>query len=169
MKPAVPLLFAVCLFASSIRADQLGVPAPDSTIPRPESVTPPQEPSLPPQRPETRPSGPVVTPPRSAPEQAPSATEPRDTGKPTCGYRMIEQTIYVPAPVHETRTVQCVEYTTEARQQTVTVMHAVPEKQTITRDCVVMVPEKRTRTENYTVCKKVPSGDCCGSCKVVEE
>jgi len=82
---------------------------------------------------------------------------------------MIEQTIYVPTPVHETRTVQCVEYTTEARQQTVTVMHTVPERQTITRDCVVMVPEKRTRTENYTVCKKVPSGDCCGSCKVVEE
>jgi len=172
MKPATAFLFAMCIFACTIvRAEQLDVPAPDGRIPPPESVTPPQEPSVPPQRTETRPSGPVVTPPRTAaaPEAAPQGSEPRAAGKPGCGYRMIEQTVYVPMPVHETRKVQCVEYTTEARQQTVSVMHAVPERQTITRECVVMVPEKRTRTENYTVCKSVPSGDCCGSCKVVQE
>ena len=170
MKPAIPLLFAVCLFArAAVQAEQLGVPTPDTIPPQESAVTPPQEPSLPPQRSENRPSGPVVSPPRSVPEQAPSAAEPRSTAKPACGYRMIEQTVYVPTPVREMRKVQCVEYMTEARQQTVTVMHAVPQRQTITRDCVVMVPEKRTRTENYTVCKTVPSGDCCGSCKVVEE
>jgi len=180
MKLAVAIITAVCFYACITgRAEQVGVPAPE--VPTTEqAVTPPQEsvpvpsgeaPGLPPQRSETRPSEPVVAPPRplAAPESIPQAAEPRAADKPACGPRLIEQTVYVPMPVHEIRKVQCVEYTTEARQQTVTVMHAVGETQTITRDCVVMVPEKRTRTENYTVCKKVPSGDCCGSCKVVEE
>ena len=171
MKPAVPLVFAVCLCAcAAVRAEQLGVPAPDGSLIPPQGSIP--EPTVPPQRTETRPSEPVVTPPKApatTPEATPQGGEPRATGKQACGYRMIEQTVYVPMPVREMRKVQCVEYTTEARQQTVTVMHAVPERQTITRDCVVMVPEKRTRTENYTVCKTVPSGDRCGSCKVVEE
>ncbi len=61
---------------------------------------------------------------------------------PVCQPQMIEQTCYVPTPFHEKRTVQCVQYRTEQRAQQVTVMHVVPEKQTITRDCLVLVPER---------------------------
>jgi hypothetical protein len=185
MKTVFGLALGICVFVCAARAEQLGVPTPDNSgpttegavmppqesVPRPAVETPTTEP-LPPQRTETRPSGPVVAPPREpakTPESIPQAAEPRAADKSACGPRLIEQIVYVPMPVREMRKVECVEYTTEARQQTVTVMHAVSETQTITRDCVVMVPEKRTRTENYTVCKKVPSGDCCGSCKVVEE
>src|SRR5262245_13152245 len=75
--------------------------------------------------------------PESTPQQTPSVTpQPENHDHGCCGpaYRMVERTVFVPTPVRETRTVQCVEYTTEARQQTVTVMRAVPEKQTITRE-----------------------------------
>src|SRR3954452_10103850 len=63
-------------------------------------------------------------PPAAAAAASPPATV--DAGSccgPVCQPRMIEQTCYVPTPTHETRTVQCVEYRTEQRQQTVTVMH----------------------------------------------
>ncbi len=80
--------------------------------------------------------------------------------------RMVERMILVPRMSWEKRLMPCVEYTTEPRQETFTLMHAVPETKTITRQCTVMVPETRTRTENYTVCKPVPcdSSNGCGSC-----
>ncbi len=86
------------------------------------------------------------------------------------GPRMVESTICVPVFAYEKRMVPCVEYSTEQRQQPVTVMHAVPEKKTITREYVVMVPETRTRTESYVVCKPVPCDGCgCCGCKYEQE
>jgi hypothetical protein len=109
-----------------------------------------------------------MTPKTSAAPQA-TAEPGSGCGLVCCQPRMIEQTCYVPTPSYEKRKVQCVQYQMQPREQTVTVMHVVPQKQTITRDCQVMVPETRTRTENYTACKPVPSGNCCGCCKYVEE
>jgi hypothetical protein len=85
--------------------------------------------------------------------------------------RMVEYSVLVPHMVMEKRLMPCVEYTTEPRVKTFTVMHAVPETKTITRQCTVMVPETRTRMENYTVCKPVPgsSDGCCGGCKYEQE
>ncbi|HEY2828008.1 MAG TPA: hypothetical protein VGJ04_10440 [Pirellulales bacterium] len=87
--------------------------------------------------------------------------------------KMVERTVMVPTMAWEKRLMPCVQYTTEPRQETFTVMHAVPEKKTVTRQCVVMVPETRTRTETYVVCKPVPScsscGNCCENCKCEQE
>jgi hypothetical protein len=90
---------------------------------------------------------------------------------PVCQPQMIERTIYVPTPTYQKRTIQCVEYTTEQRQKAVTVLRMVPETKPVTQQYCVLVPEKRQRTENYTVCKAVPteSSGCGPCCKYVEE
>jgi hypothetical protein len=108
---------------------------------------------------------------------APEATGPgvaAGTGS-CCGEpapRMVERTICVPTMAWEKRLMPCVEYTTEPRMETFTVMHAVPEKKTVTRQYVELVPETRTRMESYVVCKPVPCdscGSCCSGCKVEQE
>jgi hypothetical protein len=115
-------------------------------------------------------------------QAAPSQAAPQNGGTTDgscCGCpapRMVERLILVPQMSWEKRLMPCVEYATEPRQETFTIMHAVPETKTITRQCTVMVPETRTRTENYTVCKPVPCdssngcGGCgCGGCKMEQE
>lgn len=92
-----------------------------------------------------------------------------DSSCESCAPKMIERMVLVPRMTVEKRLMPCVEYTTEARTKTFTVMHAFPEKKSITRQVTVMVPETRTRTENYTVCKPVPSCDPCGPCKYEQE
>jgi hypothetical protein len=117
---------------------------------------------------------------QSAPAQPQQSAAPQngDQSSSSCcacpAPRMVERMILVPKMSWEKRLMPCVEYTTEPRQETFTLMHAVPETKTITRQCTVMVPETRTRTENYTVCKPVPCdssngcGSCCG-CKMEQE
>jgi YTV protein len=105
-------------------------------------------------------------------DQAPAdhvSTAAADSCGENCAPKMIERMILVPRMTMEKRLMQCVEYTTEPRTKTFTVMHAIPEKKSITRQVTVMVPETRTKTENYTVCKPVPSCDGCGPCKYEQE
>ena len=151
------VILALVFTTSKLGANQappMGMPGPAASQPIPDSPQPSASP----------------TPPATA-------AAPPMAGAGCCGSccqpQLIEQTCYTPTPFHEKRTVQCVEFRTEQRAQQVTIMRAVPEKQTITQNCVVMVPETRTRTENYTACKAVPCENpcgCCGPCcKYVQE
>lgn len=111
----------------------------------------------------------------AAPQASAPASGPGQAASSCCttpAPRMIERTICVPTMAMEKRLMPCVEYTTEPRVETFTLMHAIPEKKTITRQCVEMVPETRTRMENYVVCKPVPCNSCsgcCGGCKYEQE
>jgi len=72
---------------------------------------------------------------------------------PAC--RTVQRTVYVPQIVTEKRTVEMVQCSEEVRQRTCTVYRRVPETKTVEREYTVMVPQTRTKTVNYTVCKPV--------------
>ncbi len=67
----------------------------------------------------------------------------------TCQY--VEKTVLVPQMVLETRKVKMIECRPEVREETVMVHRLVPETKAVQRECVVMVPETRTRTETCLV------------------
>ncbi|MCC7084557.1 MAG: hypothetical protein IT427_06080 [Pirellulales bacterium] len=90
---------------------------------------------------------------------------------PCCGYRAVEQTVLQPVFVHSKRKVQVVEYRAESRRRIVRVQKPVYESKMVEREITVLVPERRTRTETYTVCKPVIKQDECGCCvtKYIQE
>ncbi|MFV1966320.1 MAG: hypothetical protein ACC628_12925 [Pirellulaceae bacterium] len=70
-------------------------------------------------------------------------------------YQMVQRTVRVPTIVPEIRTIRTTEYHNEVRERTVTVHRYVPETKQVTETYTVMVPEQRTRTLNYVVCRPV--------------
>jgi len=71
------------------------------------------------------------------------------------GCQCVQRTVNVPTWVTETRTVQCTEYRPEIREKTVTCYELVRETKDVECEYTVMVPEQRTKVQEYTVCKPV--------------
>jgi len=67
----------------------------------------------------------------------------------------VEKTILCPTLVTEDRVVTVTECRAETRTYACTVYKTVPETKQVQRKCTVMVPEVRTRTEQYTACRPV--------------
>ena len=80
-----------------------------------------------------------------------AASEPARADQP-CGPHTVEKTVMEPSWVTETKMVNCTEYRPEKRLLKVTTYKHVPEQRAVTQKCVVMVPEKYTKTVHYTVC-----------------
>jgi hypothetical protein len=74
-----------------------------------------------------------------------------------CGpqYQTVQKTIYVSQMVPQTRIVNVTQYHNEVRQRNVTFHRRVPETKAVVENYTVMVPQKQTRTQNYTVNKQV--------------
>jgi len=73
----------------------------------------------------------------------------------TCQYQTVEQTVYVPEMVPETRIVNVTHCVPEVHERTVTVNRCVPETKQVRQMVTVMVPQKKVRTQYYTVARPV--------------
>lgn len=82
----------------------------------------------------------------------PAAAAPA-TCEPTVQY--VEKTVLCPVWVTETRMCTVTQCRPEVRQCEVTVCRRVMETKEVQRQCTTMVPEMRTRTEQYMTCKPV--------------
>lgn len=82
-----------------------------------------------------------------------------------CGnYRSVEQMVMQPLFVRTKRKVMDIDYREEPRRRIIRVMKPIYETKSVTREVTVLVPEKRTRTETFTVCKPVLKKDANGCC-----
>jgi hypothetical protein len=78
-------------------------------------------------------------------------------GPPPCApaYQTVQRTVMVPVYGTATRTIQVTRYRPETRQTTFTAYRQVPVTQQVQREYMVAVPQVRSQTVNYTVCKPV--------------
>lgn len=67
----------------------------------------------------------------------------------------VEKTCYVPEWVTETRVVTVCEYVQEQREVRQIVHRCVPVQKEVQRTSIVLVPEQRTKTVQYTACRPV--------------
>jgi hypothetical protein len=70
-----------------------------------------------------------------------------------CGQQLVTKTVMVPHMTYKTMTVPCVVYRPQVRQATVNVARKIAETQMVVCRQTVLVPEKRTKEVNYTVCR----------------
>jgi len=82
---------------------------------------------------------------------APAAESCAPAPQPQC----VQKTILCPTLVTEDRVVTVTECRAETRNYTCTVYKTERQTKQVQRQCTVMVPEVRTRTEEYTVCRPV--------------
>jgi hypothetical protein len=76
-------------------------------------------------------------------------------------HQVIQKTVMVPEWTTEKRMVNVTECRPEERQRTCTVYKQVREVKQVEREYTVMVPEQRTHTVSYTVCKPVWETQTC--------
>lgn len=91
----------------------------------------------------------------SPPVQAPSAVQAPHKCGADCAPQIVMKTVMVPHVTYKTITVHVTNMRPERREKTVTLFREVADKRVERRMVTVMVPERRMRTEHYTVAKPV--------------